>query len=278
MNSLISFDGFSDVVNNLIDKISNAVGWVLSHDTPKKIAVDTYIKDIQESNFDAITKASLISNAKKTIKEYSNQRDIVSMAINTLNPSARPNDVDEDWLLQFMDKTRLVSNSDFQIIWAKILAEECNSPGAIPKALLHILEQMDKHSAESFMKLASVSISFIDEGKIEYTPIVPKNRFNSYFESMGINLNELIELQSLGLINVSDGLTQYSMNCGTSVVARYHEQKYELPKTFPVGEVLYTRIGEVLCGVVFAEKVEGFFDDVCIPYWKETLESIKSKL
>jgi len=29
---------------------------------------------------------------------------------------------------------------------------------------------------------------------------------------------------------------------------------------------------------VFAEKVEGFFDDVCIPYWKETIESIKSKL
>ena len=77
MKSLISFDGFSDVANNLIDKISNAVGWVVSHDTPKKIAVDTYIKDIQESNFDAITKASLISRAKKTIKEYCNQRDIV---------------------------------------------------------------------------------------------------------------------------------------------------------------------------------------------------------
>lgn len=278
MKSLISFDGFADVANNLIDKISNAVGWVVTHDTAKKIAIDTYIKDIQNSNFDPITKAALISQANKTIREYNNQHNIISKALNMIGPSARPDDLDLDWISQFMDKTRLVSDSDFQIIWAKILAEECNSPGTVPKALLHILEQMDKHSADSFMKIASVSINFTDEGKVEYTPIVPRNRFNSYFKTIGINLNELIDLQSLGLINIADGLTAYSLTCATSVVARYHEQKYELPNEFPVGDVLYTRIGQVLCGAVFAEKIEGFFDDICIPYWKETIESIKSKL
>lgn len=278
MKSLISFDGFADVANNLIDKISDAVGWVVTHDTAKKIAIDTYIKDIQNSNFDPITKAALISQANKTIREYNNQHNIVSKALSMIGPSARPGDLDFDWILQFMDKTRLVSDSEFQIIWAKILAEECNSPGTVPKALLHILEQMDKHSADSFMKIASVSINFTDEGKVEYTPIVPRNRFNSYFKTIGINLNELIDLQSLGLINIADGLTEYSMNCATSVVAQYHDQKYELPKEFPVGDVLYTRIGQVLCGAVLAEKIEGFFDDICIPYWKEKIESIKSKL
>jgi len=278
MGSLISFDGFADVANNLIDKISDAVGWVVTHDTPWKIAIDTYIKDIQNSNLDPITKATLISQSNKTIREYSNQHNIISKALNMLGPSSRPDALDMDWISQFMDKTRLVSDSDFQIIWAKILAEECNSPGTVPKALLHILEQMDKRSADSFMKIASVSISFIDEGKVEYTPIVPRNRFNSYFKTIGINLDDLIDLQSLGLINMADGSTAYSLRCATSVVAQYHDQKYELPNEFPVGEVLYTRIGEVLCGAVFAEKIEGFFDDVCIPYWKETLESIKSKL
>ena len=278
MGSLISFDGFADVANNLIDKISDAVGWVVTHDTPWKIAIDTYIKDIQNSNLDPITKATLISQSNKTIREYSNQHNIISKALNMLGPSSRPDALDMDWISQFMDKTRLVSDSDFQIIWAKILAEECNSPGTVPKALLHILEQMDKHSADSFMKIASVSISFIDEGKVVYTPVVPRNRFNSYFKTIGINLDDLIDLQSLGLINVAAGLTSYSLKCDTSVVAQYHDQKYELPNEFPVGDILYTRIGEVLCGAVFAEKIEGFFDDVCIPYWKEELERIKSKL
>lgn len=278
MKSLISFEGFADVANNLIDKISNAVGWVVTHDTAKKIAIDTYIKDIQNSNFDPITKAALISQANKTIREYNNQHNIVKKALNMIGPSARPDDLDLDWISQFMDKTRFVSNSDFQIIWAKILVEECNSPGTVPKALLHILEQMDKHSADSFMKIASFSITFTDEGILEYTPIVPWKRFNSYFETMGITLNKLIDLQSLGLIKFTDGLNEYTTNCDTSVVARYYDQKYELPKTFAVGDVLYTRIGQVLCGAVLAEKIEGFFDDVCIPYWEETIERTKYKL
>lgn len=69
MESLISFDGFSDVANNLINKISSVVWWVATRESCSKIAVDTYIKDIQNSDFDPLTKAALISkekNAKKS--------------------------------------------------------------------------------------------------------------------------------------------------------------------------------------------------------------------
>jgi len=278
MKSLISFDGFAEVAIKLIDKISDAVGWVVSHETAKKIAVDTYIKEIQESNFDAITKASLISQAKKTIKEYCNQKEIVNMALNALNPSARPNDVNTDWLLQFMDKARLVSDSDFQIIWANILAEECNEPGTIPKALLHTLEQMDKHTAIAFMSVAAVSVNYIDDGKMEYNPIILDDKFNAYYKSIGINLDNLIELQSLGLIKIGEGFTSYSMQCSAPVVVHYHNQEYQLPERFNVGEVVYTRIGKVLCSVVKTEKVEGFFDKICIPFWEKEKNEINSQV
>ena len=52
MESLISIDGFSDVANNLINKNSSVVWWVATRESCSKIAVDTYIEDIQNSDFD----------------------------------------------------------------------------------------------------------------------------------------------------------------------------------------------------------------------------------
>lgn len=46
MDSLMNFDGLSDVANNLIDKVSAAVGWFVTRETPSRIAVNTYIKGI----------------------------------------------------------------------------------------------------------------------------------------------------------------------------------------------------------------------------------------
>lgn len=273
MKSLISFDGFADVANNIINRISNAVGWLVTHDTPKSIALDTYIKDVQNSDFDPITKAVLISQSKKTIKEYCNQNEIVTHALSMITPTARPDDVDEDWILQFMDKARLVSDSEFQIIWASILANEFNTPGTIPKALLHTLEQMDKHMAKAFMNVAAASINFIDDEKIEFSPIILREKFRDYYNEIGINLDNLIDLQSLGLIQVGDGITTYSVQCSTPVIVHYHDQDCSLPNKFVVGEVVYTRIGKVLCSVVKPEKIENFFDKICIPLWEKEQNS-----
>ena len=65
MKSLISFDGAADVLNNLINRIADATGWIATRSTPTREAVNTYIKEIQESDYDPLTKAALISNAKK---------------------------------------------------------------------------------------------------------------------------------------------------------------------------------------------------------------------
>lgn len=94
MESLISFDGASDVMNNLINKLSDGIGWIATHDTPMRIAVDTYIQDIQNSNFDPVTKAVLISNARKTIKEHRNKCSITNVACLSMLPTATP----EKWM------------------------------------------------------------------------------------------------------------------------------------------------------------------------------------
>ena len=126
MDSLISFDKLGDVANNLINKLASALGWIANRETPMKIAVNNYIGEISKGDYDPLTKAAMISQAQKTIKEYTRQVNITKIAISNLSDSAKPDDVDDDWLSQFMDKARLVSNKDFQVCawrtWRRSLA------------------------------------------------------------------------------------------------------------------------------------------------------------
>lgn len=280
MKSLISFDGLADVVNNLIDKIAAVVGWVVNRDTPQKQAVSTYIKEIQELNIDPLEKAALISGAKKTIKEYHNQNNIVENAIQYLKPGATPNLINDDWLAQFMDKARLVVDSDFQLIWAKILAEECNIPGSIPKALLHVLEQMDKEHAESFSKVCSCAVCCETDGEVQYIPIIAHRCYQEYFDAMGLSYDVLVDLKSVGLIDIEFQLIGDSayMHTGlTSPQVHYFDSTYTLPNgkdTIDTGNVIFTRIGRALCKAVGQEKVDDFFEKCCLPFL-EMRESVK---
>lgn len=278
MESLISFDGMSDVMNNLIDKLSNGIGWIATHETPMRTAVDTYIQDIQNSNLDPVTKAALISNARKTIKEYRNQCKITTIAGQNMLPTAKPEQVDDDWLAQFMDKARLVSNEQFQILWGNILAEECNNPNSIPKALLHIMEQMDSNMAESFMNVAAVSVWCEDRGKKEWTPIITGGTVDDYYQNVGICYDDLLELQSVGLIQTHFGLDEVSFyhECDeTPIVVHYHDEEYTILNNrdyFSVGNVVYTNAGMALCQAVSPQKIDRFLSDQCIPLWDKDQE------
>ena len=57
---------FASVGNKLIDKISSAVCWCFTRETPERIALNTLITDIKNSNMPPLAKAVYISNAKKT--------------------------------------------------------------------------------------------------------------------------------------------------------------------------------------------------------------------
>lgn len=283
MNSLISFDGFADVANNLIDKLSEAMGWIATHSTPNREAINTYIKEVQESNYDPLTKAALISHAKKTIREYSNQCNVVQNAMQHMLPSARPEEVDNDWMAQFMDKARLISDSEVQMIWGRILAEECNNPNSIPKGLLHILEQMDRKNATDFSQICAVSVRFVDEGGEVFCPIVVRGTHKEFYDKIGLTYDSLVDLASIGLIEQDTflGSGVYTMgDLAQPAVIKYHDQKFELPEgvnKVNVGCVILTRQGQALCKALSPDKYDTFFEEICIPFFRGQVEKTEGK-
>lgn len=276
MKEIITKQNLSSVANNLIDKISSAINWVASHDTPEKIAINTFIEDMKNSDYDPVTKAAFISNAKKIIKEYTNQMDIVKVATQFVNENATPDKMDDDWIAQFMDKAKLISNKDLQFIWGKILADECNHQGSIPKTLLHILTQMDSKDAKVFSTIRSISVYVEDDG-IQYTPMILRRSMADYYEKMGITYDALVNLQALGLIemNMNADERTYVFECDKHpITVKYYDKEYYIPSKydyFNVGNVIFTKAGSALCRNIEMPEKEGFFEEICIPLWKELM-------
>lgn len=252
------------VITALLDKLSHAVGWYANHDTPNRVAINTYIAEIQNSNIDPLIKAARISNAKKIIREYCNQENIVSIAIQSVKSDAKPENIDADWLAQFMDKARLVSSEEFQLIWGKILANECNEPGCVPRALLEILPRMDKEDAENFSLIYRMAIRM---GK-SASPIIDTVNIDKYAQ-WGLALDTLIDLTSLGLINTNSNSYFLASETGETTV-QYFDEIYPLSETkrIAVGGAIFTKAGKALYHSICVEKLDGFYEKICLPYWK----------
>lgn len=272
--------GLEVVANHLIDKISAGIGWVFNRDTPKRIAVKDYIHEIEESNLPPLYKAVLISRARKDIKEYAIQLNIVNNAISYLQANARPEELEDDWVSHFFDKARLVSAEDFQAIWARLLAEECNNPGSVPKSLLFILEKMDRKEAEEFMSLCSITITAFDES----APLVLSTESKT-LNDFGLSFDSLIQLESIGLLKLSGGhfygftLIRDEYDSDKQSV-RYFGNRKELPKSmdhFPVGHVLFTKDGYALWKVVSATEIEGFWDKTVVPLIERNITNHKNE-
>lgn len=61
-------------------------------------------------------------------KKQANIEAITLKALPDVKPEAKTEGVEDDWIANFFDKCRLISDEQMQSLWARILAGEANSP------------------------------------------------------------------------------------------------------------------------------------------------------
>ncbi|MDE7331221.1 MAG: DUF2806 domain-containing protein [Lachnospiraceae bacterium] len=205
-----AFESMASIVNNLLEKISLATGYIITPKGKKKDmeeAVSFFISEIKNNDsMSDLAKAACISNARRMIREYFNQYDILCIAMDNLDETANPDSINDDWLIDFLEKAGCVNDKDIKLIFGKILADACNN-GATKnsKSLMHKLYLMDGEIAKALQRLKRYVVQLeaidFDGNKVdEDYNILFFNNYSGWDEKYSQEDLELIELEALGII------------------------------------------------------------------------------
>lgn len=260
----------SSVINNVINKISNAVGVIYNDSNYKQKKVEyKNIRNqiVEDNNIDPNIKLMILSNLDRDIKFYKHSITIIENAINEMDDNVDVEKIDDDWLSYYFDKAEKVLNTDLQFLWGKLLSTEFNSPGSITKRLVHIVSTIDMNTARIFSELCKFTVTKPNGNPMLLMPLIEyPNIFSKY-----INVYQsLSELQSLGLIVFDENKI---LVVPTMHSIRTYNIEYIFNSSYPIkfGNVNFTNCGRALCKCIGYSPSEEM-NDLIEDYYKKEIK------
>ena len=197
-----------------------------------------------------------------------NMEDITDKALPQLDENAKPESMDNDWVANFFDKCRIVSDGEMQGLWSRVLAGEANAPGSYSKRTVNFLSDLDKAEAGLFTKLCGFGWQIGNVVPLVFD--VQAEIYNKY----GINFSTLSHLESIGLVQFSHLAGFIRQNLPKKFNVLYYdralilEMPHDADNELQIGKVLLTRIGQELAPICGSKPVDGFWEYVK-DQWKE---------
>lgn len=300
--------GASKVGCKLIDKISEALGIVIEPWSIKRKKLAEYEAEV-EINKQKDHELALATTGKKILlpggiseemahrallrlvseecKKQENMERILGIAIENLPDSARPEEIDDDWLSLYFESCRMFSGEEMQKIWGKILVKEAIEAKTISRQTINIMATMGVQEVDFFSKLLSftASISAEDGGcelLIYDSGFIP----DTFYYNNGITLSFIHNLQAIGLVSLSSSEIKRKIQNKKSVFIKYGEKIINLDSDdtsafdeFDQGHVLLTRAGRELSNICsFQQNVPGFIEFLAERYRKKFTISIREIL
>jgi hypothetical protein len=156
-NSLIKLDELTKPATVLIEKISDAVGGIFKTYQIVRVAkAEAEAEQVRANSKIQVTEIQQRAMRRFLIEEgkkQSNIEDITQKALPLLSEESKPQDLDDDWITNFFDKCRIVSDPEMQQLWANILAREANGPVGFSRRTVSLLSDLEKKDAEQFADL-----------------------------------------------------------------------------------------------------------------------------
>jgi hypothetical protein len=270
-NSLINVGELSKPATVLIGKISDAIGgYVRPHQIKRVAKAEAEAKIIKKKadlEITALEKRAVNRFISEEAKKQKNIEKITAKAIENLEKESNPEEVEDDWIANFFNKCRLISDEEMQKLWAKVLAGEANSANTYSKRTVNFLSSMDKIDAEIFQTLCGFCWNI---GEI--TPLIFEVSDNIYTEN-GLTFNSLEHLDDIGLISFNSssgsfpsGYFQHHLPnkvrifyYGTPIVL---DVSYNEGNALPLGDVSLSKTGEELAPICDSKPVENFLEFV----------------
>lgn len=278
--SLVNLGDLSKPANTLIEKVSGAIGGVFEPFQIKRVAKAeaeaSLIKAKSEIEITDLHRRAIQRFVEEEATRQENMEQITTKAIPKLEDNSDPSKMDDDWITNFFDKSRIISDDEMQNLWASILASESNSPGSYSKRTVNFLGDLDKNDAKLFLSLCRFGWYFG-----EFTPLIFDSQ-DSIYNNAGINFSTLTHLDSIGLIQFNSISNYVRKGLPKKLTVSYFEEPISL--TIPnnnnteitLGHVLLTQVGHELASVCHANSVDGFVDYVKNK-WKQFLPDNNDK-
>ena len=271
VDPLTDLAGLSKPANTLIKKISAAVGGLFRPYQIKRIGKAQAEADLtsaqSEIEITDLHRRAVRRWIEEEAQHQQNIEDITSKALPELNDAANPDDMEDDWITNFFDKSRIVTDSEMQNLWSRVLANEANVPGTYSKRTVNLLADLDKAEAILFSGLCGFCWEIAGT-----TPLVLDTSAEIY-RSSGINFETLSHLETIGFIQFN-GVGNYSLHgLPKMFLATYfgHRLILEMPKSknnsFNIGHVRLTKTGLELMTICDSNPVDGFVDYI-MDAWK----------
>lgn len=259
-NSIVNLGDLAEPAKILIEKVSDAVGGAFKPYQIKRVAKAEAEAEIIKANAQIeISELQQRALNRFLIEEATKQENIESItkkAIPQLKEGADPGKIERDWIVDFFDKSRIVSDEEMQTLWSSILAGEANQPGTYSKRTLHLMASLDKKDAQLFTKLCGF-VWFIGTP----VPLVFDSQ-NEIYTNNGVNFTSLKHLDAIGLISfesvsgyVRKGLPKTALTAyaGKPAILEFpNDENNQLN----IGHALFTDAGTQLaqfCGNSFAD-------------------------
>ena len=203
----------------------------------------------------------------ESISQYcKNIESIAAQSLPLLLEEAKPENMEKDWITNFFDKCRLVSDEEMQKAWAKILAGEANAPGTFSKRTINFMASLDKQDAVLFTKLCG--FNWIISGVY---PLIYDLKAKIYTNN-GITFGVLKHLDAIGLVSFENLAGYIRQGLPQTIIAIYKNTPYTLKfqkekdNTLQIGCVLLTIVGEELSTICASDTIAEF-DEYIIQEW-----------
>lgn len=251
--SLINLGELSKPVTVLIEKISDAFGGAFRPFQTRRVAR----ADADAAIIEAKAKIEVTELEQRAIRRFvveegkkqQNIEDIIRKAIPDVTEDSNPENIDSDWLTNYFDKCRLISDCEMQVLWAKILAGEANKAGSFSKRTISAISSIDKDEARIFSSLSHFVWNTGYAVPIVFDPE------SSVMEKKGLNFGQLMRLDSIGLI-IFNGTKEFRQKVHQDTISiSYHGENFlvriheDADKSIPLGEVVFSPAGLELSAI-----------------------------
>lgn len=262
----------SDFGIELLNKIEKASGWILSEQTAQKEGYKKIIDEISKrEDINPFERAIIISNFNKIKKEYKNKAYIVDKTIGLLENGKNIENIDNDWILNFFELCKNVSNEDMQYVWSKALANECDGKRHHSIKLLRLLTDINKTEIDTIFKV----LDGCNYGMKMFDSIGILSLGKEYLDFINVKYEDIIELEDLGIIkreviSIEDNL-EFETDKKIVRYMRRQERKGRLRLKLMANYYRFTNIGMEMLELI--DMTEHYSEDKYFKNLEKALEN-----